>query len=78
MLELNSPPPSPIENGWELDGNGYTLPVICSLGTMPDNMLYLHATQSIQDRDDESDADIEDNDEEIGSESDDDMTMDEF
>ena len=71
-----SPPPSPNGNGWFLDENGYTTPMISSVGLIPDDMQYLHATQVIHDEGD-SDGDIEDSSDEICSGSDDDM-MDEF
>ena len=73
---IHHPPPSPIGNGWFLDENGYTTPMISSVGPIPDDMQYLHATEVIHDEGD-SDDDIEDSGDEICSGSDDDM-MDEF
>ena len=58
------------------DVNGYTVPLICTTGSVPDNIQYLHSTQPIQDED-ESEAEIEYSDEEMSG-SDDGLLMDEF
>ena len=71
-----SPPPSQFGNGSERDVNGNTVSVVSTKGSVPDNIQNHQTIQTIQDKE-ESNLEIQYSDEQIISESDDEL-MDEL
>ena len=71
-----SPPPSPFGNGWKKDSNGNILPVASTTTNLPDD-IELNKTSDTVHSDEESNSEIESSDDELTSESEDEL-MDEF